>query len=106
MFFKNRKSYEQKQVLKMLTGRQISHITRRGVDENGSFGESIVAKQGRIAVVDDKISIISGTDDVFLCPVKQAKCNLLMSGNGVSVEGDNSVIGKYDKLIVYFAKFN
>ncbi len=103
MRFFSKKSRTQKAVLKTFNGRQINSITRRVYSESG-VSETIVGKNGRIAVVEGNIHIICGTDDVFLCPVEKAQCNLLMSGNGATVEGENIITGEFDRLIVYYNK--
>ena len=100
----SKRSKSQKAVLKSFNGRQINYVTRR-VTEKGAVRDEIIGKSGRIAVVDGNVHIICGTEDVFLCPVEKARCNLLMSGNGATVEGENSVIGGHDHLIVYYNKF-
>ena len=100
----SKKSRAQKAVLKSFNGRQVNSVTRRIYTEDGGVRETIIGKNGRIAVVEGNIHIICGTDDVFLCPVEKAQCNLLLSGNGATVEGENSVSGEFDRLIVYYNK--
>lgn len=99
----SKKSNAQKAVLKTFNGRQINYVTRR-IEENGSVRDDIIGKNGRIAVKDGMIHVICGTTDLFLCPVKDAECNLLLSGNGATVKGFNSVINAPDSIIVYYNK--
>ncbi len=99
-----RKSKAQKSVLKSFNGRQVNSVTRRIYTQDGGVRETIIGKNGRIAVVEGNIHIICGTEDVFLCPVEKAQCNLLLSGNGATVEGENLVSGEFDRLIVYYNK--
>lgn len=101
-FFK--KSRAEKAVLKSFNGRQINSVTRRNYTDDGGVKETIIGKNGRVAVVDGNVHIICGTEDVFLCPVEKAQCNLLLSGNGATVEGENAVTGEFDRLIVYYNK--
>lgn len=100
----SRKSKEQKNVLKTFNGRQINSVTRRIYTDDGGVRETIIGKNGRVAVHEGNVHIICGTEDVFLCPVEKVKCNLLLSGNGATVEGENSVSGEFDRLIVYYNK--
>ena len=91
-------------VIEKCNGRQVNYVTRR-VCENGSVKDMIVGKSGRIALHDGVLKIICGTDSVFECSKQDVVCNLLMSGNGVTVEGVNTITGEKDSIIVYFAKF-
>ena len=90
-------------IAKSFNGKCVNYVTRRVEDENGVRDE-IVGKSGRIAVVDGFIKVICETEDVFRCREDQAKVNVLLSGNGAVVEGENSVIGSKDKIIVYYSK--
>mgnify|MGYP003305670115 CR=1 FL=1 len=73
--------------------------------DNGTVTYDIIGKAGRIAVVDDKIRIICGVIDVFVCPVVDSKYYLLMSGDGVTVEGQNTVSGNYDTVTAYYTYY-
>lgn len=90
-------------VINSFNGRQISHITKR-VIQNGTTVDEVISKGGRVVEHDGYIKIISDCKDVFLCPEKEAKCNFLLSGNGAAIEGNNSVSGEYDKMMIYYTK--
>ncbi len=92
-------------LLKVFDGRCVKYVTRRMVGQDGVVEHKIVGKSGRIAVVDGNIRIISGEDDIFVCAVEEAKYYLLMSGDGVTVEGENSITGQYDHLTAYYSYY-
>lgn len=103
MWFLKRKDNGSKTALKSFTGRQLQYVSKRVEDQNG-VRDMIVGKGGRVAVHDNEIKIICGTESIFTCPVKEARCNLLLSGNGATVEGQNQVSGEYEKIIIHYNK--
>ena len=102
-FFKKKNKNET--LLKTCDGRELKYVTTRVVHDDGSVTYDIVGKSGRIAVVDDNIRIICGVLDVFTCPVSDSKYYLLMSGDGVTVEGQNQVTGQYDVVTAYYTYY-
>lgn len=85
------------ELLKTFDGREVKYVTRR------LNGESvIVGKSGRIAVIGDDIRIICGEADVFNGNIDTTTYYLLLSGDGVTVEGENTVTGGYDNITVYY----
>lgn len=92
-------------LLKTFDGREVKYVTKRVAHADGTVTYDIIGKAGRIAVVGDNIRIICGVIDVFTCPVSEAKYYLLMSGDGVTVEGNNSVSGKYDIVTAYYTYY-
>ena len=99
--FSSKKSRSRKEALKTFCGRQVRYVTRRTDDGNGPQDE-IIGKNGRAAVFNGYIKVICGTTDVFVCPVQKTVINFLLSGNGATVEGENAVTGKFDRIIVYY----
>ena len=98
--FKKKNTNEK--LLKTFDGRELKYVTKRVVKNDGTVNYDIIGKSGRIAVVGDNIRIICGLVDVFTCPVADSKYYLLMSGDGVTVEGQNAVTGKYDVVTAYY----
>jgi len=103
MLFK--KTKKKTDIIKKFNGKQVSYVTRR-VEDNGSVKDEIVGKSGRISINEGKVSVICGTESIYESTDNSTDCNMLMSGNGATIEGNNQITGRYDKLIVYFAKFN
>lgn len=103
MWFFKKKTDSNKAAIKSFTGRNLQYVSKRVETEDG-VRDIIVGKGGRIAVHDNEIKIICGTESVFTCPVAKAKCNILLSGNGATVEGENSLSGEYEKIIVHYSK--
>lgn len=102
LFKKKNKNYD---LLKTFDGREVKYVTKRVVRDDGSVSYDIIGKAGRIAVVGDNIRIICGVIDVFTCPLSESKYYLLMSGDGVTVEGENRVSGHYDTVTAYYTYY-
>ena len=100
-----KKENKNEQLLKTFDGREVKYVTKRVVRDDGIVNYDIIGKAGRIAVIDDNIRIICGIIDVFVCPINDSKYYLLMSGDGVTVEGQNSVTGKYDVVTAYYTYY-
>lgn len=102
-FFKKKK--ENPQVLKCFDGRIVKYVTRRVADADGNVKYVIAGKEGRIAEIDDEIRVICGEIDVFRCKTVYTKYYLLLSGDGVTLEGQNSVTGQYDMITAYYSYY-
>ena len=98
-FFKSKNN--NKNIIKKINGKQIKYVTRR-IDNGEGVRDTIVGKTGRIAIFDGNVKVICGTEDVFCCNEKECECNFLLSGNGITVRGNNSVTDSNDFIIVYF----
>ena len=100
-----KKKNKNEQLLKTFDGREVKYVTKRVVRDDGTVNYDIIGKMGRIAVVADNIRVICGEIDVFTCPVAESKYYLLMSGDGVTVEGQNLVSGEYDTITAYYTYY-
>lgn len=100
-----KKKNKNEHVLKTFDGREVKYVTKRVAHDDGTVTYDIIGKSGRIAVVGNNIRIICGEIDVFTCPVADSKYYLLLSGDGVTVEGDNQVSGKYDMVTAYYTYY-
>lgn len=100
-----KKKNKNEQLLKTFDGREVKYVTKRISHEDGTVTYDIIGKAGRIAVVGDNIRVICGEIDVFTCPVADSKYYLLMSGDGVTVEGNNIVSGNYDVVTAYYTYY-
>ena len=100
-----KKKNKNEALLKTFDGREVKYVTKRVQHDDGTVTYDIVGKAGRIAVVDDNIRIICGLMDVFTCSVADSKYYLLMSGDGVTVEGQNTVTGEYDTVTAYYTYY-
>ena len=92
-------------LLRTFDGREVKYVTKRIAHSDGSVTYDIVGKNGRIAVIGDYIRIICGEIDVFNCKIEDSKYYLLMSGDGVTVEGNNTVTGQYDNITAYYTYY-
>ncbi len=92
-------------LLSTFDGREVKYVTKRVVKPDGAVEYLIVGKMGRIAVIDDQIRIICGEKDIFNCKTENSKYFLLMSGDGVTVEGENTVSGEYDTVTAYYSYY-
>ncbi len=99
------KKNKNESLLKTFDGREVKYVTKRHPHADGTVTYDIIGKAGRIAVVGENIRIICGEIDVFTCKVSESKYFLLMSGDGVTVEGQNAVSGNYDSVTAYYTYY-
>ena len=100
-----KKKKENPQVLKCFDGRIVKYVTKRQTDIDGNVKHVIAGKEGRIAEIDDEIRVICGEIDVFRCKTLNCKYYLLLSGDGVTLEGQNTVTGEYDVITAYYSYY-
>ena len=100
-----RKKRKNEDLLRTFDGRELKYVTKRNLHPDGTVTYDIIGKLGRIAVIGDFIRIICGEIDVFNCKIDDSKYYLLMSGDGVTVEGENTVTGKYDTVTAYYTYY-
>ena len=89
-------------VLKEMDGREIKYVTRRTYKQNGTPEENIIGQTGRIVLICGEIRILCGEIDVFRAREEECEYFRLMSGNGITVSGFNTVIQKSDNITVYY----
>ena len=99
------KKHKNQDLLHTFDGRELKYVTKRNQHPDGNVTYDIIGKLGRIAVIGDYIRIICGEIDVFNCKIDNSKYYLLMSGDGVTVEGENTVTGKYDTVTAYYTYY-
>ncbi|MBR4972921.1 MAG: hypothetical protein IKY45_00475 [Clostridia bacterium] len=92
-------------VLAQMDGREIKYVTRRVRDADGNVKETILGKQGRIVVIDGEIIVMCGEKDVFKCRSDEAVYYTLLSGDGITVTGVNSINGEHMDIIVYYTYY-
>ena len=100
-FFKNKKD-PNVDVLRQMDGREIKYVTRRIRSDNGAVKEVILGKDGRIVVIEDEIRIMCGATDVFRCKTENATYYMLLSGDGITVSGVNTIDGNQMDIIVFY----
>lgn len=98
-FFSKRKKNP---VLLEMDGREVKYVTRRLYKSDGSPSEEILGQSGRIVLIEDEIRILCGEQDVFRCKEQNAEYFRLMSGNGITVQGFNSLLKRDDNITVYY----
>lgn len=105
MFLFKKKKPKNDEVLSKMDGREVKYVTRRYHDENGNPKEEILGKAGRVAVIDGEIRVMCGATDVFRCMAADAEYYILMSGNGMTVKGVNSINGENMDITVYYTYY-
>ncbi len=105
MFSFLKKKDKNTDILKNFDGRTVKYITKRNVDGAGNVNHDVVSKNGRIVVIDKEIRIIDGEHDLFRCSTDAARYFMLLSGDGITVEGQNKVGGGEDSFTVYFSYY-
>lgn len=93
---------KQSAVLKQMDGREIKYVTRRDKFPDGNVKETILGKTGRMVVIDNEIRVMCGEKDVFKCMADDAVYYMLLSGDGITISGINSVSGQKEDIIVYY----
>ena len=102
MFGFKRKKNDSDRVLSEMDGREIKYVTRRIKNADGSVKETIMGKAGRRVIIDGEIRIMCGETDVFKCMAENATYYTLLSGDGITVTGVNSLNGEHMDMIVYY----
>ena len=97
-----KKKKKEDNVLCQMDGREIKYVTKRTRNEDGTVKEIILGKTGRIVLLDDEIRVMCGETDVFRCNVQDATYYMLLSGDGITISGVNSVNGEKMDIIVYY----
>jgi len=100
--FLKKKKNTSDNVLAQMDGREIKYVTKRVRDADGNVKETIFGKQGRIVVINGEIRIMCGEKDVFRCMAEQAVYYTLLSGDGITVTGVNSINNEKMDIIVYY----
>ncbi len=105
LFRKKEKNDDRQIVLSQMDGRQVKYVTRRVRDENGNPKEYILGKEGRIVVIDNEIRVMCGETDVFRCNADDAVFYTLLSGDGITVSGINSINGEQMDIVVFYTYY-
>ena len=105
MFGFKKKKEKNENVLLQMDGREIKYVTRRVRDQDGNVKELILGKRGRIVVLDGEIRVMCGETDVFRCLAENATYYVLLSGDGITVSGVNSIDGEQMDIIVYYTYY-
>lgn len=92
-------------VLESMDGREVKYVTRRVRDDEGNVKEEIKGKRGRIVAIEGEIRVLCGENDVFRCMAEEASYYVLLSGNGITVSGVNSINGEYEDIVVYYTYY-
>lgn len=103
--FLRKKQDANSDVLSQMDGREIKYVTRRIRDDDGNVKETILGKQGRIVVINGEITVMCGETDVFKCRAENAVYYTLLSGDGITVSGINSITGEQMDIIVYYTYY-
>ena len=92
-------------VLESMDGREVKYVTRRVRVDEGNVKEEIMGKRGRIVAIEGEIRVLCGENDVFRCMAEEASYYVLLSGNGITVSGVNSINGEYEDIVVYYTYY-
>ncbi len=103
MFWKKSKKKDPNaDVLRQMDGREIKYVTQRIRTDKGEVKELILGKQGRIVVIEDEIRVMCGATDVFRCNVEDAVYYMLLSGDGITVSGVNTLNNEKMDIVVFY----
>lgn len=102
LFFSRKPKPQADPVLKQMDGREIKYVTKRTRDSDGNVKEVILGKEGRIVLIENEIRVMCGATDVFKCSLENASYFVLLSGDGITVSGVNTINGEQMDIIVYY----
>ena len=103
MFWKKSKKKDPNlDVLRQMDGREIKYVTQRVRTPDGTVKELILGKDGRIVLIEDEIRVMCGATDVFRCKVDDASYYMLLSGDGITVSGVNSINEQQMDIVVFY----
>lgn len=103
MFWKKSKKKDPNaDVLRQMDGREVKYVTQRIRTDEGEVKELILGKQGRIVVIEDEIRVMCGATDVFRCKVEDAVYYMLLSGDGITVSGVNTLNNEKMDIVVFY----
>ena len=87
------------ELIPTLHGKAIKYVSERG--EDGL--DTVLGKEGSISLRDGQIIVLSSSEIVFRCGTDSLSASVLMSGDGVILEGpDIEHGGKNRKIIAYY----
>lgn len=92
-------------LLRIFDGRTVKYITKRRVDDLGTVNHDVISKTGRIVLIDGEVRIIDGEKDIFLQAAEQTKYFMLLSGDGITIEGKNRITDEFESYTVYFSYY-
>ena len=104
-FKKKNKSDDRSIVLSQMDGRQVKYVTQRVRDENGNPKEMILGKEGRMVVIDGEIRVMCGETDVFRCMADDAVFYTLLSGDGITISGVNTINNEKMDIVVFYTYY-
>lgn len=105
VFGLKKKKDKQDALLAQMDGREIKYVTRRIRDEEGNVKEVILGKTGRVVVIEGEIRVMCGTTDVFRCMSTDATYYMLLSGDGMTISGVNSIDGEKIDITVFYTYY-
>lgn len=100
-----KKKNKNAELLRIFDGRTVKYITKRRVDNEGNVNHDIISKTGRIVLIDNEIRIIDGENDIFRQNADDTKYYTLLSGDGITVEGENKITDIEESYTVYFSYY-
>lgn len=100
-----KKKNKNSELLKIFDGRQVKYITKRRQNTDGTVNHDVISKTGRIVLLEKEIRIIDGEKDIFRVDEQNAKYFVLLSGDGITVEGKNKITEKDESYTVYFSYY-
>lgn len=87
--------------MERIHGKPIRYVTRREV-VNGVSTETVLGKEGRINCNPQEVVVVCNGREVFRCHADGARCNELLSLDGVVIEGINSNTGVLETIVAYY----
>ena len=92
-------------LLKAVDGRELAYVTRREPDENGNPGETVLGKGGRLWLHEDEVRVSGPKSELLSCPIPAVEAGELMSGDGMVLQGHNTLTDRDEMVVAYYLYF-
>lgn len=108
---------ERRRMAKRLDGMALKYVVERDSDEaegadgevaaqSGAAADRVIGRSGALILKEDRLLVYSDADVIFRARVDSLSMGMLLSGDGVILEGnDEENGGRHRKIIAYFTYY-
>lgn len=108
---------ERRKMAKRLDGMALKYVVERDCDEaesegdaaevqSGAASDRVIGRSGALILKEDRLLVYSDADVIFRAKVDSLSMGMLLSGDGVILEGDDEENGgRHRKIIAYFTYY-
>jgi len=96
---KERHKQDNENLLRSLHAREVKYVSRR---EPGTYGETIIGRNGKINIVENELIIICSGDIVFRQSLENLSASELLSLDGVNLKYADEQSGEVSTIVAYY----